>query len=512
MKTFKSLLLLVIVSYFTACSTDETTNQENAIKTCESEGLSFTYEDLGNGTVETVISQNNKSIKQIEKLPENTSFEAYAKNACDAVNTEKLTKAETAAVLYEHCNYNGWSVALEVGEYNVNDLINRGAPNDKLSSVRVSSGYGITLYEHRDFGGRSLTFNGDDICIYGNVVDGLDFNDKTSSIKIFRLGGDASFDVTKVSVTNTNNGTPKKGDPLYFDVTIRNTGNSRATKSITPFLSSKRFDNYNNVSTGTVSITLEPGASQSLRLQIGPFIYDAITRKHYALGRGDYTIDAFRIDDKRDTNFEGKNFSVGASNAVLVPVLYEESYLTQQRYTKGVLEYVRSSFTRPVILYDDNSYRRYNGGTDQMMNIRQIFHPVSGLDFSRYSEPGNCEKGVAEGGRLLGLGHDWRGPDVGTQKTNHGFDYLMCLTPAQSGGVACGWLNVQVSGLFNFDLSLNRSQILVVHESGHLFGSPHCDPRQGYVMCAGEKHQLYQQDDLFVFHKVSRDRMSNRWD
>jgi hypothetical protein len=46
-----------------------------------------------------------------------------------------------------------------------------------LSSVRVASGYKITLYEHDNFGGQSVLITGDNSCL-GN------FNDKASSIKI----------------------------------------------------------------------------------------------------------------------------------------------------------------------------------------------------------------------------------------------------------------------------------------------------------------------------------------
>ena len=88
-------------------------------------------------------------------------------------------------------------------------------------------------------------------------------------------------------------------------------------------------------------------------------------------------------------------------------------------------------------------------------------------------------------------------------------DLLVGLTPAMGGGATCGWLGTQVSGLFDFDLSLKRSQIIVVHEMGHIFGAPHCDPLQGYVMCAGEKHPHYIQRGVFVWHQESVDAMKN---
>lgn len=70
-------------------------------------------------------------------------------------------------------------------------------------------------------------------------------------------------------------------------------------------------------------------------------------------------------------------------------------------------------------------------------------------------------------------------------------------------------LGVQVNGVFDYDLSIDRAQLLVTHESGHLFGAPHCDPKLGYVMCSGELHEHYKNNGTHVWHKESRDKMRN---
>ncbi|MGK3985857.1 hypothetical protein WME99_22610 [Sorangium sp. So ce136] len=49
-------------------------------------------------------------------------------------------------------------------------------------------------------------------------------------------------------------------------------------------------------------------------------------------------------------------------------------------------------------------------------------------------------------------------------------------------------------------------------ETGHLFGAPHCDPLQGYVICGGEHHPHYISDGLFVWHRDSFDMMQSLWD
>ncbi len=81
------------------------------------------------------------------------------------------------ATFYEDANYGGWSVSLRPGRYDTGDLASLGIPNDKISSVKITSGLKVTLYENIGFGGQSKTITGDTSSL-------PDFNDKTSSIVI----------------------------------------------------------------------------------------------------------------------------------------------------------------------------------------------------------------------------------------------------------------------------------------------------------------------------------------
>lgn len=149
-----------------------------------------------------------------------------------------------------------------------------------------------------------------------------------------------------------------------------------------------------------------------------------------------------------------------------------------------------------------------------MMGVRHVFRGFAGFPGETTTDQGWCEDAAAYGKTSLGMIADWTGS--GTLAGRHGFDYLIALTPHMGGGVACGWLDVQVSGLINDDV--DRQQVIAVHESGHLFGAPHCDdvgdgsggPLQGYVMCSGEKHDNYPAN--FVWHSTSIAVMSSHWD
>jgi hypothetical protein len=170
-----------------------------------------------------------------------------------------------------------------------------------------------------------------------------------------------------------------------------------------------------------------------------PVLSDDARGKHYALGRGDYVVSGVAVAAAGggapvvDRAFTGGAFTVGASDAVLVPVVYDQRDFTQI-----------AGFTGTPAAYMARAYSRPN----------QIFTPASAAD-----------------------------PDG--------------------------------AGSYR---DIDRQQVIAVHESGHIFGAPHCDDvgngsggaLQGYVMCAGEKHARYP--GQFVWHSTSTAVMKPHWD
>ena len=347
---------------------------------------------------------------------------------------------------------------------------------------------------------------------------------KTSSSKSSSSSSSAApaaFDIESVRVTNPSDGNPVKGDTIRFVITVKNTGGVTGSADIAPLITSVRFTDFTKVALPSINVTLTGAERKTVNLDVTPFVQDSATHKRYALGSSNYNIDSFKIKlgnaDTSDTTFTGSTFTIATSNAVFVPVIYDQAYFTTMGYTKGVMEYMTSSYTRPSEVFTPNAsmsttgtYVSHAGGFDQMMNIRHMFDPIPGFAASN-SAGGFCEQAGSYARTALGLTSDWRGP-TSTNPGNHGYDYLIGLSQVMGGGATCGWLGIQVSGLFNFDLSLNRSQIIMVHESGHVFGAPHCDPSRGYVMCSGEVHDHYISQDLFVWLIDSRNTMRNLFD
>lgn len=81
--------------------------------------------------------------------------------------------------MYEHCNYEGWSAQFNVGDFNLAQLQAAGAPNDAISSIRVTTGFSATLFQDDGRTGNNLTVTGEIPCLVSNG-----FNDLASSMRV----------------------------------------------------------------------------------------------------------------------------------------------------------------------------------------------------------------------------------------------------------------------------------------------------------------------------------------
>lgn len=87
------------------------------------------------------------------------------------------------ASFYKDCNYTGAVVSLEAGEYTLAQLQARGVIDNDISSVKVSSGYQVVLYENDNFSGTTVTTSTELSCLVGQ-----NFNDKATSLRITATG------------------------------------------------------------------------------------------------------------------------------------------------------------------------------------------------------------------------------------------------------------------------------------------------------------------------------------
>ncbi|HEY8941377.1 MAG TPA: carbohydrate-binding protein [Cellvibrio sp.] len=147
------------------------------------------YEGVFNTTRVNRFSNPNLTCRGLPcGIPVGQTNEAYGALAIHNVRDEIAAFRPTAGSsgpvqVAQHCNYGGYNVALTPGSYTLSQLLAKGILNDDVSSLRVQSGYSITLYQHDNFAGNSITKTGDDSCL---VDEG--FNDSASSIVVSASG------------------------------------------------------------------------------------------------------------------------------------------------------------------------------------------------------------------------------------------------------------------------------------------------------------------------------------
>ena len=67
--------------------------------------------------------------------------------------------------VYNDCNYGGYAVYLDCGEYDMADMRFLGISNDTISSIKVSDGYKIRLYNDSGYSGSSYDCTSDKSCL-----------------------------------------------------------------------------------------------------------------------------------------------------------------------------------------------------------------------------------------------------------------------------------------------------------------------------------------------------------
>ena len=94
--------------------------------------------------------------------------------------------------MYQHNNFQGYSVKLPEGNFTLSDLERRGMRNDDISSIKIPSGYAITIYEDDNFDDHQVVFFG--IVISGGWSQTLaastnlpHHNDAITSVQVRRI-------------------------------------------------------------------------------------------------------------------------------------------------------------------------------------------------------------------------------------------------------------------------------------------------------------------------------------
>ena len=140
------------------------------------------------------------------------------------------------ATVYKDCNYAGYATGLNAGTYTLSQLNALGILNDDISSIKVNSGYKVTLYKDDNFAGTTVVKTGDDACLVDD-----NFNDSTSSLKVetnaafstviqaedYTYMAGIQTEATTDAGGGLNVGYIEAGDWMSYNVTIPVTGTYR---------------------------------------------------------------------------------------------------------------------------------------------------------------------------------------------------------------------------------------------------------------------------------------------
>lgn len=134
--------------------------------------------------------------------------------------------------VYKDCNYAGYAVSLNPGTYTLSQLNALGILNDDISSLKITAGYKVTLYQNDNFTGSTLTLIGDDDCLVDNT-----WNDLTTSLKVetnsfstviqaesYTYMSGVDVEATTDGGGGQNVGWIEAGDWMAYDITIPSAG------------------------------------------------------------------------------------------------------------------------------------------------------------------------------------------------------------------------------------------------------------------------------------------------
>lgn len=154
---------------------------------------------------------------------DNSSQVTQYASAINNVFDNEPAPDDGVATVFQHCHYDGYRVELSPGEYTANQLKALGANNDDISSLQVSNGYQITVFQNDNFSGFSWTLTENDSCITDNQEgrsDNQSWNDDISSIVVEPADSPTDGELQNGRMVNNLSGASGSEQLFYIDVPV----------------------------------------------------------------------------------------------------------------------------------------------------------------------------------------------------------------------------------------------------------------------------------------------------
>jgi chitinase len=229
------------------------------------------FNNQGYNGIPTIKSKTNLAFDQASGIMiwQLAGDAVGANSLLTAINQVVLSRGTPTptgvATFYKDCNYASTAVGLAVGDYTLSALQAKGILNDDISSLQVSSGYQVVLYESDNYSGTSLTLMASNSCLVNNALGTGNWNDKTTSLRVQVASASFSKQL-EAEAANVNNGmtveTCAEGgqDMGYIDAGDYLVWNSVAIPTTGTYLIEYRV--ASGASGGTISSDLNAGAIQ----------------------------------------------------------------------------------------------------------------------------------------------------------------------------------------------------------------------------------------------------------
>jgi hypothetical protein len=345
--------------------------------------------------------------------------------------------------VYKDCGYSGRAIHLPVGDYTLSQLQARSINDNDISSLSISSGYEVVLYELDNFQGASVKLTTDTWCL---VQTDNNWNDKVSSLKV-RVACVESpitpyLSINGGSQQQASAATMVEGNLVTLSPQATTTGGTWSWAGPNNFTSTSRELSLNNIqinqagnyvvsytnasgcqSTQTFAITVNPNlvgtfykdcnyGGYAVSLSPGNYNLAALTAK----GILDNDISSLKVNAGyevvlfTDDNFGGTSLVVGSDNSCLVnnsfndlatslkirPVVNGNGNGLTGNYFNGM------NFETPVLNRVDATVNAdwANGSPDPLVHVDQFSIRWTGQVQPRYTETYTFYVTTDDGGRL----------------------------------------------------------------------------------------------------------------
>lgn len=155
---------------------------------------------------EVTVYENDNFTGTSQTFTANTAWLAAWNDRISSIKIVDINSPATGSIVidssvmnvFQDVNFTGYNVALDLGDYTLEQLQSKGVSDNDISSFKISKGFKVTLYEGDNFTGESKDFSSDTVLT-------SDWNNKATSLRV-RANGVVNLGDMTYNLQNRNSG------------------------------------------------------------------------------------------------------------------------------------------------------------------------------------------------------------------------------------------------------------------------------------------------------------------